>query len=172
MLTATRTDSDGCEQPAATLEANVDDTQHPVTVPKRAERIASLAQWIADGNRPSATWRARAACKGLGAPDLFFPEPGGKTANEVAVARQMCFACPVRYDCGTVGLFQQYGVWGGITNRERRRVTASLPPDTVQALRDRYSPPPVMEAVAMMDVFLRHRETKADGQPDPVEVPV
>ena len=61
-------------------------------------------------------WRDRAACKGAD-PGIFFPERGGSLAE----ARSYCQRCPVAEECRTVGLGEHYGVWGGLSERQRRR---------------------------------------------------
>jgi WhiB family redox-sensing transcriptional regulator len=63
-------------------------------------------------------WRAYAACSGYD-PDLFF-SPG---ALEHKVAKRICRACPVRKQCLAYAMDEpvDHGVWGGLTERERRR---------------------------------------------------
>lgn len=60
-------------------------------------------------------WMERAACKGTD-PDLFFPSVGD-TAKPFIKA---CEPCPVRDECLEWGLHEKFGVWGGLTERERR----------------------------------------------------
>jgi WhiB family redox-sensing transcriptional regulator len=72
-------------------------------------------------------WRDRAACRGA-ATDLFFPVgPAGAMgagADETRRARQICASCPVRQQCLAYALAsgQQYGIWGGSDEQERRRL--------------------------------------------------
>lgn len=68
-------------------------------------------------------WRARAACARLD-PGLFFPD--GAEA-ETRQAKRVCAACPVRAECLRFALTspEQYGIWGGLTEGERRERTAS-----------------------------------------------
>jgi WhiB family redox-sensing transcriptional regulator len=74
-----------------------------------------------DADAPDERWRARASCRGLD-PVLFFPEddegPGAERAQEV------CATCPVREQCLQSALANKegYGIWGGTTPRERRRL--------------------------------------------------
>ncbi len=67
-------------------------------------------------------WRHSAACTQTD-PELFFPEKG----NPSREARAVCVRCPVRAECLTDALAQArvYGVWGGTTERERRRLTTT-----------------------------------------------
>jgi WhiB family redox-sensing transcriptional regulator len=52
-------------------------------------------------------------------PELFFPEQGEPSRP----ARRVCAACPVRRPCleWAVATGQRYGVWGGLSDRERKR---------------------------------------------------
>ncbi len=54
-------------------------------------------------------------------PELFFPEKGGSTRP----AKAVCAGCPVRAQCLEHALAhdERYGVWGGTSERERRRLT-------------------------------------------------
>jgi WhiB family redox-sensing transcriptional regulator len=66
-------------------------------------------------------WRAVAACRGLDSA-LFFPKRGESPAEAVAV----CGGCVVRADCATYALEsgQRFGIWGGLSGRQRRRARA------------------------------------------------
>ena len=69
-------------------------------------------------------------------PEVFFPEKGGS----VREAKAVCARCPVRAQCLAHALAhgERYGVWGGLSEPERRRLkqadaptspsTASRPP--------------------------------------------
>jgi WhiB family redox-sensing transcriptional regulator len=65
------------------------------------------------------TWRKQAACKGLD-PEIFYPV----TDEEVLDAKAVCEGCPVRTPCleHALGLREKEGVWGGATDKERRRI--------------------------------------------------
>ena len=67
--------------------------------------------------RFAARWRELAACRGADL-DLFFPERG-ETAEP---ARRVCARCPVREPCLDYAVSNRiiHGVWGGLTERERR----------------------------------------------------
>lgn len=65
------------------------------------------------------SWRNRSACRGVD-PDIFFP-----VSDEEAVqAKAICSECPVREACLEYALAtrERDGVWGGATERERRRM--------------------------------------------------
>jgi WhiB family redox-sensing transcriptional regulator len=64
-------------------------------------------------------WRQRAACRGVD-PDIFYPV----SEEDADEAKGICFACPVRQACLEYALVnrERDGVWGGATERERRRM--------------------------------------------------
>jgi WhiB family redox-sensing transcriptional regulator len=66
------------------------------------------------------SWRVQAACGGVDAA-LFFPETDDDPAFE---AKAVCAECPVRIACldHAMGNGEKAGVWGGTTERERRRI--------------------------------------------------
>ena len=65
------------------------------------------------------SWRTRAACQGLD-PAIFYPT----SDEEASEAKAVCGACPVRQACLEYALAnrERDGVWGGATERERRRI--------------------------------------------------
>lgn len=78
------------------------------------------------GRRPSGpvwNWRVAARCRTGNAEDLFV------TGADQRKARAFCLACPVRTECLAHALDQQveFGVWGGMTERERRAVLRRRP---------------------------------------------
>jgi WhiB family redox-sensing transcriptional regulator len=70
--------------------------------------------------RPPA-WHARAACRGVDT-EVFFPTRGESTDT----ARAVCARCPVAGDCRTAGHHEHHGIWGGTSERERRRARRDL----------------------------------------------
>ncbi|MBA3654878.1 MAG: WhiB family transcriptional regulator [Actinobacteria bacterium] len=65
------------------------------------------------------TWRDSAACRGID-PDVFYPV----SDEEAEAAKAICTLCPVREPCLEYALAnrERDGVWGGATERERRRM--------------------------------------------------
>ena len=59
----------------------------------------------------------RAKCRGM--QDALFPD-----ASDQKRARLLCAGCPVRYECLAEALDNriEWGVWGGMTERERRQL--------------------------------------------------
>jgi WhiB family redox-sensing transcriptional regulator len=67
-------------------------------------------------------WRVRAACATVD-PDLFFPVGvTGPAVGQIAAAKAVCAGCDVRADCLEFAITtnQEYGVWGGTSEEERR----------------------------------------------------
>jgi WhiB family redox-sensing transcriptional regulator len=66
-------------------------------------------------------WRDAGACKGL-APEIFYPDP--EDDAEAEIAKEVCQHCMVRGTCLEYALAhrEKEGVWGGTTERERRRI--------------------------------------------------
>ncbi|MCU1458077.1 MAG: putative WhiB family transcriptional regulator [Actinomycetia bacterium] len=66
-------------------------------------------------------WRQYAACRGVD-PAVFYPVSEDESAADEA--RKICNACPVREVCLDHALArrEKEGVWGGLTERERRRI--------------------------------------------------
>lgn len=69
-----------------------------------------------------ADWQDYGNCLGVD-PDLFFPERGASTRE----AKAVCRACVVREDCLEYALQngEKFGIWGGMSERERRRIRRS-----------------------------------------------
>jgi WhiB family redox-sensing transcriptional regulator len=51
---------------------------------------------------------------------LFYPEPGESTTD----AKGICLGCSVRGICAdeAIARREQYGIWGAMSERERRRI--------------------------------------------------
>lgn len=90
-------------------------------------------------------WTSRGACR-QGNPDALFVQ--GAAQHE---AKVVCQRCPVRVACLADALDNQveYGVWGGMTERERRSLLKRRPNvaswrrllETAQADYDATNPP-------------------------------
>ena len=67
-------------------------------------------------------WRSRAACTDED-PELFFPiGTTGPAVEQADAAKRICVVCDVREECLEFALStnQDAGVWGGLTEDERR----------------------------------------------------
>ena len=64
-------------------------------------------------------WMFHARCRGIN-PAEFFPSDG----TGVETAQRVCAACPVTSECLEYALINriEHGVWGGASERERRRI--------------------------------------------------
>ena len=65
------------------------------------------------------SWQERALCAQTD-PEAFFPEKGGSTRE----AKRVCSGCEVRAECleYALGHDERCGIWGGLSERERRRL--------------------------------------------------
>ena len=65
------------------------------------------------------SWMQQGKCREL-APETFFPSDG----VGVEIARRICADCPVKGPCLEYALYNriEHGVWGGASERERRRI--------------------------------------------------
>ena len=55
--------------------------------------------------------------------DTFFPEAGTHGGNHLAPARRVCLECPVRYECLADGFDEGWGVFGGHSPSQRRKIS-------------------------------------------------
>ena len=64
-------------------------------------------------------WQDRALCAQTDY-EAFFPEKGGSTRE----AKKVCLQCEVRAEClnYALGKDERFGIWGGLSERERRRL--------------------------------------------------
>lgn len=88
--------------------------------------------WIDD-------WSSLAACRSTEPDELFVP---GAAQNR---AKAVCLGCPVRTECLADALDNktEFGIWGGMTERERRALLRRRPEVTswralLESARDNY----------------------------------
>lgn len=64
------------------------------------------------------------ACAEVGG-DEWFPDPGGEGLMVSRAARELCNRCEVKAQCRQWALdyAEPFGIWGGLTERERFRIT-------------------------------------------------
>lgn len=76
--------------------------------------ITALTSW---------NWRTAARCRAADAEELFV------RGAEQRQARGFCGVCPVRTECLAHALDErvEFGIWGGMTERERRALLRSRP---------------------------------------------
>jgi WhiB family redox-sensing transcriptional regulator len=92
----------------------------PVGAP--AESFVVIEGGVMDGGQEAAEepdWQERALCAQTD-PEAFFPEKGGSTRE----AKRICSGCDVRAECLDYALAhdERFGIWGGLSERERRRL--------------------------------------------------
>lgn len=75
-----------------------------------SSRVAQLEGLL---SRPA--WQSKAACRGCD-PDLFFLDRGEPSTE----ALKICRSCPVKNECLEYGLHERHGIWGGMSERQRR----------------------------------------------------
>ena len=85
-----------------------------ITVKSTVKNTAK--KWVED-------WTIAAACRGMDPDELFVQ---GAAQNR---AKSVCAACPVRTECLADALDNrvEFGVWGGMTERERRALLRRRP---------------------------------------------
>lgn len=74
-------------------------------------------------------WKQRGACVGVD-PELFYPEwpPTKASRQQTAQAKAVCAGCEVRLECLAFALAtnEEYGIWGGTNERQRRALRGML----------------------------------------------
>ena len=71
-------------------------------------------------------WATEAACKSPTSEHVekFYPESTKHGGNHLKPARELCLKCPVRYECLEFGIDEPWGVWGGHSPSQRRRISS------------------------------------------------
>ena len=82
-------------------------------------RINLISEQDTTEHVAAGSWQDEANCLGVD-PDLFFPERGASTRE----AKEVCKGCVVRAECLEYALAngEKFGIWGGMSERERRRI--------------------------------------------------
>ncbi|MBX3068733.1 MAG: WhiB family transcriptional regulator [Cryobacterium sp.] len=80
--------------------------------------VPGVRQNLGDEDDPL-SWQADALCAQTD-PEAFFPEKGGSTRE----AKNICASCEVRAQCLEYALKndERFGIWGGLSERERRKL--------------------------------------------------
>lgn len=99
----------------STAEHHHSDPDAPDDVDREHDALVHLRELLVAG----AAWRARAACRGDD-PEIFFPHRG----EGVSIPQAICARCPVTAQCLEYALDagEHFGIWGGASERERRRL--------------------------------------------------
>lgn len=96
-------------------------------------------------------WMDEGRCRGMD-PDLFYPHRGDMAG--LAAAQAVCAECEVRRACLDYGLGEKQGVWGGFSDRERRRIRRAR----------RLPEPPEWGANALMGLLKARDTTEIPGK--------
>lgn len=85
--------------------------------------VAAVLTNLIDPDAEPLPWQEEALCAQTD-PEAFFPEKGGSTRE----AKRVCNKCEVRGDCLSYSLTheERFGIWGGLSERERRRLRRSV----------------------------------------------
>jgi WhiB family redox-sensing transcriptional regulator len=79
-------------------------------------------------------WRADAACIEHPNRSVFFSSQATgsrfEAADMKAQAIELCRVCPVRWECLATSVRQQFGIWGGYDETERRRMRKRVQANT------------------------------------------
>ena len=80
--------------------------------------VPGLRPTAPDDDNPLA-WQTDALCAQTD-PEAFFPEKGGSTRD----AKRICATCDVMAECLDFAMREgeRFGIWGGLSERERRRL--------------------------------------------------
>ncbi len=96
----------------------------PMAIALQVASEPALPNVVGDGRGvaaypPELQWQERALCAQTD-PEAFFPEKGGSTRD----AKKVCAECEVKVECLEYALAndERFGIWGGLSERERRRV--------------------------------------------------
>lgn len=92
-------------------------------MPVKEHEAEFLSLWDAFGLvSEDLSWQEEALCAQTD-PEAFFPEKGGSPND----AKRICCSCPVQDACLEYALAhdERFGVWGGLSERERRREKAA-----------------------------------------------
>lgn len=117
-------------------------------------------EWVTDSPLPVPVldWQDRGLCAQTD-PELFFPEKGGSTRE----AKRVCLSCDVRVECLEYALTngERFGIWGGLSERERRR-TMRTAVSALPAARELPRPAPkrVVMSTRSPEALARARATK------------
>lgn len=84
---------------------------------RKPEQSDSLWELLGLGSPDEVRWMRFGLCMETD-PDAFYPEKGESTRR----AKSMCVMCPVRIECRdyAVARNERFGVWGGLSEQERR----------------------------------------------------
>jgi WhiB family transcriptional regulator, redox-sensing transcriptional regulator len=109
----------GSAVPIGPVVDGEDDEDDEESLDEDGHQSVDLVLVETDDLPPELAWQERALCAQTD-PEAFFPEKGGSTRE----AKRVCMSCEVRAECLDYALAkdERFGIWGGLSERERRRV--------------------------------------------------
>lgn len=106
-------------------------------VEERADRLRTVWEMTDTRRLPKPVasewdWQLRGSCQGLNSSVFFHPdgERGSARARRADQAKAICQRCPVLEQCRrhALSVREPYGVWGGLTEEERRELWVGRQP--------------------------------------------
>ena len=88
------------------------------------EDVTNAGEGLSRVDPNSMDWRHEASCRDVD-PELFFPiGAAGPALAQIEAARAICGTCAVQQPCleWALATGQDAGIWGGMTEEERRAV--------------------------------------------------
>lgn len=85
------------------------------------DRVMGWDEQVGDMLGEEPEWQARGLCSQVDPdPDAFFPDKGGSSLE----AKRICGLCDVKPEClqYALGNNEGFGIWGGLSERERRKL--------------------------------------------------
>lgn len=103
------------------IVGGIPQTDKPVAKFRKLQQgtLVPIGVQIAQPSNELKGWRGRGLCNQTD-PDAFYPDVGESPKD----AKKVCMKCDVREECLEYALEndEEFGVWGGLTRRERRRL--------------------------------------------------
>lgn len=105
-------------------------------------------------------WRTDALCAQVDT-DTFYPEPDGDNGH---AAKEVCRVCPTRLACliHAIETNEPYGIWGGFSERARKKITVAGAQDAINADNDRHDAKAELRALRPVV----HHRGRTTGLPD------
>lgn len=78
---------------------------------------------------PRPPWMDEAGCAGIGSDWWYPPARRDGSDDSGREAKRVCRSCPVRVECleYALAINEEFGIWGGLTPGERRKIPQDTP---------------------------------------------
>ncbi len=99
--------------------SDVDDEEAAVAI----RNAADVTAWT---RPPTGPWAKDGACVDHPTPEIWFPTSALDDDVDTRRAKAICRSCPVQVECleHAVRVNEEFGIWGGESERGRRRIRA------------------------------------------------